>query len=59
MDITVSIVEDNDALLETLAQYVNTRGFRCVSTHGTAEDALLQLPRVKPHVVLMEIKISV
>jgi DNA-binding NarL/FixJ family response regulator len=57
MDITVSIVEDNEALLETLARYVNTRGFRCVSTHGSAEGALRDLPRAKPHVVLMDINL--
>jgi DNA-binding NarL/FixJ family response regulator len=57
MDITVSIVEDNDALRETLARYVNTRGFRCVSTHGSAEEALRDLPRAKPHVVLMDINL--
>jgi DNA-binding NarL/FixJ family response regulator len=57
MEITVSIVEDNDALRETLARYVNTRGFRCVSTHGSAEEALRQLPATKPDVVLMDINL--
>jgi len=57
MDITVSVVEDDDALRETLARYVDTRGFRCVSTHGSAEDALQELPRVKPAVVLMDINL--
>lgn len=57
MDITVSIVEDNEALLETLARYVNTRGFRCISTHGSAEEALRDLPRARPHVVLMDINL--
>jgi DNA-binding NarL/FixJ family response regulator len=57
MDITVSIVEDNEALLETLARYLDTRGFRCVSSHGSAEDALRALPAVQPHVVLMDINL--
>jgi DNA-binding NarL/FixJ family response regulator len=57
MDITVSIVEDNDALRETLARYVNTRGFQCVSAHGSAEEALRDLPRVRPQVVLMDINL--
>ncbi|MBI4606696.1 MAG: response regulator transcription factor [Planctomycetes bacterium] len=57
MDITVSIVEDDAALRETLARYVDTRGFRCVSTHGSAEDALRELPSVKPAVVLMDINL--
>jgi DNA-binding NarL/FixJ family response regulator len=57
MDITVSIVEDDDALRETLARYVNTRGFRCLSTHGSAEEALRELPALKPAVVLMDINL--
>ena len=46
MDITVSIVEDDDALRDTLKSYLNTRGFRCLSTHGSAEEALRELPNV-------------
>lgn len=57
MDISVSIVEDDDALRETLARYVSTRGFRCVSTHGSAEEALRELPKVRPQVVLMDINL--
>jgi DNA-binding NarL/FixJ family response regulator len=57
MDIAVSIVEDDAALRETLARYVTTRGFRCVSTHGSAEDALRSLPEVAPDVVLMDINL--
>jgi DNA-binding NarL/FixJ family response regulator len=57
MDVTVSIVEDNEALRDTLVRYVHTRGFRCVSAHGSAEEALRELPRVNPHVVLMDINL--
>jgi DNA-binding NarL/FixJ family response regulator len=57
MDITVSIVEDDDALRDTLKSYLNTRGFRCLSTHGSAEEALRELPNVKPAVVLMDINL--
>lgn len=57
MDITVSIVEDDDGLRETLARYVTTRGFRCVSTHGSAEEALRRLPSIQPAVVLMDINL--
>ena len=57
MDITVSIVEDDDGLRETLARYVTTRGFRCVSTHGSAEQALREIPVVQPAVVLMDINL--
>ena len=57
MEITVSIVEDDDGLRETLARYVTTRGFRCISTHGSAEQALREIPMVKPAVVLMDINL--
>ena len=56
-DITVSIVEDDAALRETLAHYVDTQGFRCLSTYGNAEDALRELPKVSPDVVLMDINL--
>src|SRR6185503_20232280 len=56
-DITVSIVEDDAALRETLAHYVDTQGFRCLSTYGSAEDALRELPKISPDVVLMDINL--
>ena len=58
MPITVSIVEDNDKLRGTLARVLNrAEGFRCVSQYGSAEDALKDLPNVKPDVVLMDINL--
>jgi DNA-binding NarL/FixJ family response regulator len=57
MTISVSIVEDDDALRGTLARYLDTKGFRCVSTHGSAEEALRELPQVRPEVVLMDINL--
>jgi len=58
MPISVSIVEDNDKLRETLARVLNRAdGFRCVSQHASAEDALAELPAVKPDVVLMDINL--
>jgi RNA polymerase sigma factor (sigma-70 family) len=58
MPITVSIVEDNDKLRETLARVLNRAdGFRCVSQYANAEDALKDLPQVKPNVVLMDINL--
>lgn len=56
-DITVAIVEDDAALRETLARYVDTQGFRCVSTYGSAEEALRELPKFSPDVVLMDINL--
>jgi DNA-binding NarL/FixJ family response regulator len=58
MPITVSIVEDNDKLRGTLARVIaRADGFSCVSQHGSAEDALKELPSVKPSVVLMDINL--
>ena len=58
MPITVSIVEDNDKLRETLVRVLNRAdGFRCVSQYANAEDALKDLPQAKPEVVLMDINL--
>ncbi len=58
MPIAVSIVEDNDKLRGTLARVLNrTEDFKCVSGYGSAEDALKQLPQVRPDVVLMDINL--
>ena len=58
MPITVSIVEDNEQLCNTLARVLNrSDGFKCLSHHGSAEEALKDLPNVKPEVVLMDINL--
>jgi DNA-binding NarL/FixJ family response regulator len=58
MPITVSIVEDQDQLRTTLARVLNRAdGFECVSSYGTAEAALEDLPKKKPNVVLMDINL--
>jgi DNA-binding NarL/FixJ family response regulator len=58
MPITVSIVEDNDQLRETLARVIGRAdGFRYVSQYGTAEAALEGLVKDKPEVVLMDINL--
>jgi len=58
MSISVSIVEDNDKLRETLARVLNRAdGFRCVSQYASAEDALKDLPQIRPDVVLMDINL--
>jgi DNA-binding NarL/FixJ family response regulator len=58
MSISVSIVEDNDQLRATLARVLNRAdGFRCLSHYANAEDALKDLPRVRPDVVLMDINL--
>ena len=58
MPISIAIVEDNDKLRATLARVIDrTDGFRCVSDYGSAEDALADLPKIKPDVVLMDINL--
>jgi DNA-binding NarL/FixJ family response regulator len=58
MPITISIVEDNDKLRGTLAKVIGrAEGFRFVSDYGSAEEALADLPKVKPDVVLMDINL--
>jgi RNA polymerase sigma factor (sigma-70 family) len=58
MAISVSIVEDNEKLRGTLARVLNRAdGFTCTSQHPSAEDAIKDLPNIKPEVVLMDINL--
>jgi DNA-binding NarL/FixJ family response regulator len=58
MATSVSIVEDNEKLRGTLARVLNrAEGFNCASQYPSAEDALKDLPNVKPDVVLMDINL--
>jgi DNA-binding NarL/FixJ family response regulator len=58
MPITVSIVEDNEQLRQTLARVLNrSEGFRCISHYADAETALQNLPKDAPDVVLMDINL--
>lgn len=58
MSIAVSIVEDNPQVRSSLAKLIDgTPGFRCVSRHGSAEDALVEIPKIKPDVTLMDINL--
>jgi len=54
--ITVGIVEDNDTIRKTLTELIDeTPSFKCVCACSTAKDALIEIPRAKPQVVLMDI----
>ena len=54
--ITVSIVDDEKELCQSIATFVNgAPGFRCVSMYHSAEAALKHLPQDRPDVVLMDI----
>ena len=58
MAITVSIVEDSEKLRGTLARVIGrSPGLECSSQHGSAEEALKELPAIKPQVVLMDINL--
>ncbi len=58
MAITVSIVEDNDQLRGTLCRLIDrSEEFRCLSQFGNAEDALENLTKERPKVVLMDINL--
>jgi DNA-binding NarL/FixJ family response regulator len=58
MPIRVSIIEDDEPAREILADWIeHAEGFQFVSGFGSAEDGLAELPRQKPDVVLMDIKL--
>jgi DNA-binding NarL/FixJ family response regulator len=58
MAITVSIVEDDARVRDSLAGLIGrASGIKCVSHHASGEEALLELPKVKPNVVLMDINL--
>jgi DNA-binding NarL/FixJ family response regulator len=56
--IRVSIVEDDARVRGSFSRLVDrSPGFCCVSQHCSAEEALEELPTVRPHVVLMDINL--
>src|SRR5215469_14068139 len=53
---TVAIVEDNPTIRNTFRHWIEAApDFRCVCACGSAEEALVEIPRHKPDVVLMDI----
>ncbi len=58
LPIRVALVEDDDEVRHSLALLINgSDGFQCVSTHRSAEEALVGIPAAQPHVVLMDINL--
>jgi DNA-binding NarL/FixJ family response regulator len=56
--IRVAIVEDNRTIRESLMHYVQTDPeCQCVFACGTAEEALADIPKRQPEVVLMDIQL--
>ena len=59
MSIAISIVEDQRDMRESLVEWLgNAPGLRCVGAHATAEDALRDIPKENPDVVLMDINLT-
>jgi DNA-binding NarL/FixJ family response regulator len=58
MSIAVSIVEDDAGVRSSLVKLINSSpGYRCVSQHSSAENALDEIPKLKPDVALMDINL--
>lgn len=58
MSIKVCIVEDIEELRESAAAYLEeTPGFRCVGAFESGEEAVAEIPELKPDVVLMDINL--
>lgn len=58
-EISVCIVDDNKALRNALEEIITmSEGYKCIGTIGTAEDAISQIPILKPDVVLMDINLG-
>ncbi len=52
----VAIVEDSAVMRNTFRQWIEAApGFKCVFACATAEEALAELPRLNPDVVLMDV----
>lgn len=58
-EISVCIVDDNSDLRNALEEIIDmSEGFKCLSTIGTAEEAIRLLPALQPDVVLMDINLG-
>lgn len=58
MPISVCIVEDDIELSESMARYINRApGFCCLGEYPSGEEALEEIPREQPEVVLMDINL--
>jgi DNA-binding NarL/FixJ family response regulator len=58
-EISVCIVDDNKELRNALEEIISmSDGYKCQATIGTPEEALHQIPILKPDVVLMDINLG-
>ncbi len=57
--IAVCIVDDNRELRNALEEIITmSEGYKCIATIATAEDAVVQIPILRPDVVLMDINLN-
>jgi DNA-binding NarL/FixJ family response regulator len=55
----IALVEDNDTMRQTLRELIDSApGYRCVCACATAREALTEIPRHRPEVVLMDIHLA-
>ncbi len=58
-EISVCVVDDNKELRNALEEIITmSDGYKCIATIGTAEDAVSQIPILRPDVVLMDINLG-
>ncbi len=56
MTINVAIVEDNETVRQMLQELIDaTPRLRCVGAFATAKEAMIEIPKVHPDVILMDI----
>jgi DNA-binding NarL/FixJ family response regulator len=59
MTITIAIVEDHDEVRTSMLEILNDApSCRCVGAFSDGEEALLEIPRLAPQVVLMDISLT-
>jgi DNA-binding NarL/FixJ family response regulator len=58
-DIRVIIVDDNKELCQSLEEVIRlAEGYKCLGSFSNAEEAIANIPRLKPDVVLMDINLG-
>lgn len=58
MSISLAIVEDLDEVRESLHQFISlNKDFNVMATFKTAEEAMYELPLIKPDIVIMDINL--
>jgi DNA-binding NarL/FixJ family response regulator len=56
---TVGLVEDNNTMRQTLRELIDSApGYRCVCACATAREAIAEVPRHRPDVLLMDIHLT-